>query len=256
MAYEFFNDGTHKCIRFDDLTSENEVQTNQSLIIHGDRGVLLEPGGRQFYSKLVAEISSFIPPQRLDYIILSHQDPDVGAGLNGYLLITDAKICFPSIWLRFIPAFCTKSLTEDRIISVPDRGMRLDVNGAELILLPAHFLHSSGNIHVYDTVSKTLFSSDLGASLIPPDQHYTTVEDFDAHLKYMESFHKRYIPSGKACRQWAAMARQLDIERIVPQHGAMFEGKEMVARFIDWIDNLKCGLDYVTEGGAYRIPPA
>ncbi len=256
MAFEFFNDGTHRCVRFDDLAGEGEVQTNQTIIIHGERGVLLEPGGNKLFSRLVAEMSTYIPPQKLDYIILSHQDPDVGAGLNGYLLITDARICFPSIWLRFIPAFCTKSLAMERVISIPDEGMRLDLNGAELILLPAHFLHSSGNIHVYDVVSKTLFSSDLGAAMLPPDKHYVKVEDFDAHVQYMEGFHKRYIPSGKACRQWAAMVRQLDIERIVPQHGPMFEGQEMVARFIDWVSGLKCGLDYLAEGGAYRIPAA
>ena len=254
MATEFFNDGEHRCIRFDDLAGEGEVQANQYLIIHGEKGMLLDPGGNKLFSKLVAEISTYLPPQKLQYIFLSHQDPDVGAGLNGYLLVTEATICFPSLWLRFIPAFCTKSLAENRVLAIPDEGMRIELGGAELLLIPAHFLHSAGNIQVYDPVSKTLFTGDLGASLLPPDNQYEVVEDFEAHLQYMEAFHRRYMPSEEVCRQWARMAWHMDIERIAPQHGAMFEGEAMVKRFIDWVANLRCGASLLLEQGMYRSP--
>lgn len=254
MAIEFFHKDTHRCIRFDDLTDPEDVQANQCLIIHGERGMLLDPGGTKLYSKLVAEVSKYIPLQKLEYLFLSHQDPDVGAGLNGYLLITDAKVCIPQVWQRFIPHFSTKSFVNDRMMVIPDRGMRLNLDGAEILLLPAHFLHSPGNIQVYDTVSKTLFSGDVGASLLPAEQAYSVVNDFDAHIKYMLGFHQRYMASGRACQRWAAMVRTLDIERIVPQHGAMFEGKAMVERFIDWVAQLKCGVDLLDEKDWYQIP--
>jgi flavorubredoxin len=40
---------------------------------------------------------------------------------------------------------------------------------------------------------------------------------------------------------------------IVPQHGAIFKGKEMVERFINWIENLQVGVDLLTQE-KYRIP--
>jgi flavorubredoxin len=40
---------------------------------------------------------------------------------------------------------------------------------------------------------------------------------------------------------------------IVPQHGAIFKGKEMVKRFINWIENLQVGVDLLTQE-KYRIP--
>ena len=254
MAIEIFGDGEHRIIRFDNLAGGEEVQANQLLIINHGKGALLDPGGNKLFSTLVSELSSFLPPQQLEYIILSHQDPDVGAGLNGYLLITDAMICYPSIWERFIPAFCTKSLAEDRVISVPDEGQRLPFGEGELILLPAHFLHSSGNIQVYDPVSKILFTGDLGASIMPEGEEYLTVKDFDKHIQYMEGFHKRYMPSEKICRQWARMVWMMDIDRIVPQHGAMFEGTEMVKKFIDWVANLTCGVELLTKNNIYQVP--
>jgi len=254
MTAEIFNNGTHRCIRFDNLAGSDEVQANQFLIINDGKGVLLDPGGNKLFSVLTSEMSTYLPPQKLEYIILSHQDPDVGAGLNGYLLITDAKICFPSIWERFIPAFCAKSLAENRVISIPDEGTRLQFGNAEIILLPAHFLHSAGNINVYDSISKTLFTGDLGASIMPAGEEYSLVTDFDAHIQYMETFHRRYMPSEQICRQWARMVWEMDIERIAPQHGAMFEGKELVKKLIDWIANLKCGVDMLLEQKIYKVP--
>jgi len=53
-------------------------------------------------------------------------------------------------------------------------------------------------------------------------------------------------------RDWAKMARSLDIEIIAPQHGAMFVGREKVKRFIDWVDGLPCGPE--TLGCNFRIP--
>ena len=51
---------------------------------------------------------------------------------------------------------------------------------------------------------------------------------------------------------WANMARQLPINMIVPQHGAPLAGPA-VKEFIDWIENLTCGVDHVTQAN-YTIP--
>ena len=243
MAIEFFKNSTHRCIRFDDLCEDGDVQANQSLIINGDQGMLLEPGGNRLFSRMMIELPKYLPPQKLQYIFLSHQDPDVGAGLNGYLLVTDAKVCVSAIWERFVPSFSSKRMMADRLIAIPDQGMRLTLNKVDLLLVPAHFLHSPGNFQVYDPISKTLFTGDLGASLFGSDKMYATVTDFNTHVKYMIDFHRRYMTSNKACVKWAMMVRALDIERIVPQHGAMFEGKAMVNRLVEWISNLQCGVD-------------
>ncbi len=242
MAIELFNDGNHRCIKFDDLTKEGEIPANQFMIVQDKRGVLLDPGGNKLFSQLSVEISMYAPPQRLEYIFLSHQDPDVGAGLNGWLLMTEAKIVISALWTRFIPNFCTSSFAENRVIAVPDEGMSLDFVGNELKLIPAHFLHSPGNFHLYDPVAKILFTGDLGASIAPPFENITSLEQFQEHIQYMSGFHARYIPHSSACRQWASIARTLDIDMIVPQHGARFSGKEPVKAFIDWIDGLTCAL--------------
>jgi Uncharacterized flavoproteins len=244
-----YNTPEHKVIFFEDLTPASAVQSNQVLIIHKGEGMLLDPGGHKV--KLLLDISPYIPKDQIKYIFLSHQDPDIVASINGWLMTTEAQAYISKLWMRFLPHFGLDSQLEDRLIPIDDGGTKIILGGdCELLILPAHFMHSPGNFQVYDPCSKILFSGDLGASF---GQDYFFVENFDEHIKYMEGFHKRYMASNKVLRFWANMVRQLDIEMIVPQHGAIFKGKEMVERFINWVENLQVGVDLLTQEN-YRIP--
>jgi flavorubredoxin len=69
----------------------------------------------------------------------------------------------------------------------------------------------------------------------------------------MKGFHERYMVSNKVCRLWATMIRGLDVEMIVPQHGRPFQGKEMVGKFLDWFEQLECGIDKLTQ--QYYVVP-
>jgi flavorubredoxin len=130
--------------------------------------------------------------------------------------------------------------------------MNLQLGTISLKAVPAHFLHSEGNFQFYDPKSKILFSGDMGANLASGDLT-APVTDFDAIVPFMEGFHTRYMNSNKVCRLWANMARTLDIEWIVPQHGRSFKGKEVVARFLSWIEDLPCGIDLMSQSD-YQVP--
>ncbi len=235
-----FDNGVHKNILLEDFGHAQAVQANQHLIIHGNAGMILDPGGHKVYNKAISETNAHLGKARLEYIFLSHQDPDIVAAANGWLMTTDATAYVSSLWIRFVPHFGLDHLVIDRLKPIADEGMRLQLDGAELIIVPAHFLHSAGNFQVYDPVSRILYSGDLGASL---GMDYVWVNDFDSHIQYMEGFHKRYMASNRAMRAWASMVRALDVDIIAPQHGAMFKGPEMIGRFVDWCENLECGTD-------------
>lgn len=240
-----YDDGTHKNILLEDFGAGGfAVQSNQHIIAHGPAGMLLDPGGHKVYSKVLAATFAVLRGNNLHYIFLSHQDPDIVAAVNGWLMTTDANAYISKLWTRFIPHFGLDHLVAERLKPIPDEGMTLSLNGVPLMVLPAHFLHSVGNFQVYDPVSKILYSGDLGASL---GAEYIFVPDFDRHLQYMDGFHRRYMASNTVMRAWAEMVRGLDIEMIAPQHGALFKGRAMVNRFIDWCAGLECGIDRIVS---------
>jgi flavorubredoxin len=245
-----FDDGTHKNILLEDLDTGLAVQANQHLIIHNNEGLILDPGGHKVYNRVLSATLSELRGGKLRYLFLSHQDPDVVAASNGWLMTTDAEAYCSALWIRFIPHFGLDRLVESRLKPIPDEDMTIDLNGAKLLVLPAHFLHSPGNFQIFDTASKILYSGDLGASV---GISYREVTHFEDHLQHMEPFHKRYMAGNHALRNWVKMIRQLNIEIIAPQHGALFRGKPMVEKFIAWCEQLKCGIDLIPE---YRIPAA
>ncbi len=247
-----FDNGTHRNILLEDSGGAgNAVQANQHLIVHNGEAMLLDPGGHKVYSKVMAKTFSALGRGRLRYIFLSHQDPDIVAATNGWLMTTDATAYISALWVRFVPHFGLDHLLEDRLLPIPDEGMTFEMGGGSLFALPAHFMHSVGNFHIYDPVAKILYTGDLGASL---GMEYIEVTDFNAHLKYMEGFHRRYICSKSIMIAWADMVRKLDIDIIAPQHGALFRGKPMVKKFIDWCASLDCGIDLIMP--LFKAPAA
>lgn len=248
-----YDDGHHRNVLLDDFGLGGlAVQANQHVIIDGDRdgsAIILDPGGHKVFSQALAETFALLGNAKLRHIFLSHQDPDIVAALNGWLMTSDADAYVSSLWLRFVPHFLFDHLVLERLKPIPDEGMVLPLGSSSMVLVPAHFLHSEGNHQVYDPVAKILYTGDLGASI---GHDYIKVTDFDAHVSYMEGFHRRYMTSSVVMTAWADMVQPLDIEIIAPQHGAYFEGREMVQRFIDWCRGFTCGVDLVAP--LYKVP--
>lgn len=240
---------THKNVIFNDLSSGKMIQANQNVLIDNGEAIILDPGGHKVHTKLFAGLSSLMTMNKIKYLFFSHQDPDIVAAANAWLMMTDAKAYLPSIWTRFVAHFGVDELSEKRMISIPDNGLTIPLGNTVLKVIPAHFLHSAGNFNVYDPVSKILYSGDIGASPAAP---YDYVENFDQHIQYIEAFHKRYMPCTKAVKMWVNMARSLDIDIIAPQHGAILGSKELAGRFLDWFDQLSVGVDIM--GDAYHVP--
>ncbi|HAF01274.1 MAG TPA: MBL fold metallo-hydrolase [Methylophilaceae bacterium] len=256
MGTELFNNGHHVCISFSDLVDDSgsdAVQSNQFLIVTDGHGALIDPGGNMTYNALMMSMGKYFHFKQLEYIFASHQDPDIVASINKWLIGTECQVYAPAIWERFLPHFCGAGKTEGRITGIPDAGMSISLGNTIIKAIPAHFLHSEGNFQFYDVTSKILFSGDLGASVVPHERAARPVTDFESHIPKMAGFHKRYMVSNKACRYWAHMVRKLEIKAIVPQHGQPFLGEEMVSKLIKWIENLECGIDLFTQEH-YQIP--
>lgn len=151
--------------------------------------------------------------------------------------------------MRFLPHYGFTDMS--RFIGVPDQGMTWEpASDFKLHIVPAHFLHSEGQINVYDPVSRILFSGDIGAAMMPMEKDDAYVDDFAAHLPYIEGFHRRYMCSNRAIRCWLETIGGLDIDIIAPQHGPVYRGAA-VTEFLAWLKDLQCGVDIMQSGGRF-----
>lgn len=211
------------------------IDTNQYMIVNGDQAVLLDPGGVELFSPMLAAIMKFVDIDQVKYLFASHQDPDIISSLGMWdQILPNATLYSPWLWEGFIRHFGMENI---RFQAIKDEGGQLALGSLLLEFIPAHYLHSSGNFHVYDPKAKILFSGDIGAALEPVDSPLY-VEDFNAHIDKMKGFHQRWMPSNRAKQDWIARVRKLDIEMMVPQHGRIFKG-EHVTNFLDWFEDLE-----------------
>lgn len=238
-----YNGESHRFILLNESEpgEEDGIPSNQYLILHNGKGTLLDPGGFGVMPQVLTEMLQYIPPSDIEAIVLSHQDPDIVGGLTSWLRLTPAKVYVSKIWHRFLPHYGITGM--QRFIGIEDEGeQKTFASGLKLQFVPAHFLHSPGQINAYDPISKILFSGDVGASEVPQDDCEVFVADFAQHLRYTEGFHKRYMASNRAIRYWVEQVRKLDIDIIAPQHGPLYKGQAK-DDFLDWLYDLPCGSD-------------
>lgn len=250
MGFVLYESGEHSCIAYNDLVrGDDGVQANQFLIKHGAHSALIDPGGSLLYTPLMLALGRNVRPHQIDMILCSHQDPDVIGSVDKWLLYTQAKVVCSRLWGRFVPHLVPhymENAGSERYLLVEDEGARIPLGDADVLALPAHFMHSVGNLSFFDETSRILFPGDICSGLVASGQAYGFVEDFEAYRPCMEGFHRRYMASNRVVRFWVDMVRELNPAMIVPQHGMPFRGDAQIA-LLDWLQRLECGVDLMKQ---------
>jgi len=239
-----YEDESHKCVMFsleDEDHQEYSLSVNQFLIIQHDSAVLIDPGSGGIFGELYDAVSRHIDPQKIKFIFFSHQDPDVAGAIAEWSVATSAKLVMSQLWTRFMGHYGLMDM--GRIVALEDHGARIKFGEDFLQFIPAHFLHSPGNFSLYDSRSKILFSGDIGAAVLSPQNLNKNVDDFEEHRPFLESFHSRYMAANQFCRAWVKCVRKYEVSMIAPQHGSLFKG-EIAQLFLAWFENVEGGLEH------------
>ncbi|USH03660.1 MBL fold metallo-hydrolase [Grimontia kaedaensis] len=240
ITKEIYSGDTHQWFMFgrDPSKPDKIIDTNQYMLRTQSNALLMDPGGIEIFSAMLASVVKQVPINEIGHIFASHQDPDIISSLGLWdSALSGAKLHAPWLWEGFVRHFGMEHIEYAPIV---DEGGRLVLNGVEIRFVPAHYLHSSGNFHVYDPVAKILMSGDVGAAL-EADDAPMEVEDFEEHIPKMKGFHQRWMPSNAAKNDWIRRVRELEIDMMCPQHGRVFTG-DNVGKFLDWFERLDVGV--------------
>lgn len=217
---------------------EKIIDTNQYIVKDGKRTILLDPGGIEIFSSVLAATLSETSLDCITDLFASHQDPDIISSLGLWNeILPNITLHAPAIWEGFIRHF---SGGDVNYLPIEDKGGSIRLETAELQFIPAHYLHASANFHIYDSQAKILMSGDVGAALEAPGAPMY-VDNFNEHKEHMRFFHKRWMPSNDAKMDWIRRVRELEIDVMAPQHGRLFKGDD-VKRFLDWFEALDVGV--------------
>jgi len=239
LTVKLFENHSHEWIVFarDPEKPEKIIDTNQYMIKSEREAILLDPGGIELFSSMLASVVHYLPVDQITHLFASHQDPDIISSLGLWdKTLPGAVLHAPWLWEGFLRHYGCDHIIYD---AIPDEGKNLQFDNVEIQFIPAHYMHASGNFSVYDPVAKILFSGDVGAGLNQPDDPIF-VEDFEAHIPKIKKFHQRWMPSERAKEMWIKRVRRLEIDMLCPQHGSIYQGED-VERFLDWLESIEVG---------------
>ncbi len=242
---KFYSEGAHQWFVVYDQNDARVVDSNVYALQVDGQALLCDPGGFEVFPQVFSALVDVVAPSSIRAAFVSHQDPDIASSLPLWNACNEQIVWHASkLWVSFIRHY---GALEANIQGIADEGGEMVIGSARLQIIPAHYLHSSGNFHLYDPQAKVLFSGDVGAAMLPSGhsafvdrRNLESAAAFDAHIKHAEYFHRRWMPSNAAKRKWCERVSRLPIDFLCPQHGAIYTGRN-VQRFIEWFDALDVG---------------
>lgn len=247
-----YDGDSHKVYWVGAHSTGEEIECNSYLIIDEGAGYLLEPGGFDRFAPVFKKVCYLMSPSAISHLYFSHQDPDICASFPSWVKWNeDIQLIISSLWQRFMPHYESRDVTGKsyrlNYIPVGDEGATITLkSGGRLECVSAPYLHSPGNILLFDSESGFLFSGDVGASVYKDSAFHLVVDNWDAQLKAMQGFHQRYMSCNRAVAGMIKKLARFRITAMLPQHGSSFRGEE-VTRFFQWLGQLPVGADYLYQ---------
>jgi len=220
--------------RFDIEFGLQEGTTYNSYIIRGaDKVALIDASHEKFRQLYLDTLKGEVDPSTIDYIIVSHTEPDhsglVGAVLD---LCPDATVVGSKVCLQFLANLVHKPFNQ-LLVKNEDT---LDLGGGhQLTFIMAPNLHWPDTIFTHDAATNHLFTCDAFG------MHYCTKEAFDPaedkvlghYAFYYECLMK---PNARSVVTAMRKCKDLTIDTIATGHGPILRHlkEPFMAKYQEW----------------------
>ncbi len=222
-------------------TNTTALRNNIYLIKDRKEGIIVDCGSRGDFNETIKRVKQVMPLNFVTKLFVNHQDPDVTSGIIDWMeLNPDIEVITSPTTNVLIEHYITSERKYKFINTQTSPTLKLP-SGAILEFIPSPFMHSPGAVTIYDSFTKSLFSGDIWAA-ISMEWDLVLKSDFKTHIESMDFFHKGYIASNRASRNFLMNFKNREVNNILPQHGSIITKKDVKNAF-NYIKNLKSGVD-------------
>jgi flavorubredoxin len=210
---------------FDALIPLPQGTTYNAYLVKGkDKIALIDTVNPGFEKELEERISQLTAPQKLDYLIMNHAEPDhAGAIPHIMALSPSAKLVTTQKGAKMAQVYY--GVPDERAIVVKE-GDTLDLGGKTLRFIDAPWQHWPETMFTYLVENKVLFPCDfLG--------FHTASGFYDDEVEEFVPFAQRYfgeimMPFRKMGQQAMDKIAHLDIKLIGPSHGPIHRNPQRI----------------------------
>ncbi|WP_315791442.1 diflavin flavoprotein [Fischerella sp. JS2] len=220
--------------RFDIEFGLQNGTTYNSFIIRGEQTALVDTSHEKFRQLYLDTLKNQINPADIDYLIISHTEPDHSGLVKDVLqLAPDVTVVGSKVAIQFLEDLVHQPFKR-RIVK---NGDRLDLgNGHELEFVIAPNLHWPDTIFTYDHKTQILFTCDAFGL------HYCSDDTFDEDLEAISpdfEFYYECLMAPNARSVLSALKRMGELEKIgmiATGHGPLLyhNVEELTGRYRSW----------------------
>ncbi len=220
--------------RFDIEFALDNGTTYNSFLIRGEKVALVDTSHAKFRQLYLDTLKGLIDPATIDYIIISHTEPDHSGLVADVLkLAPHAVVVGAKVAVQFLEDMVHQPFERKLVKS----GDRLDLgNGHVLEFVSAPNLHWPDTIFTYDHSTQVLYTCDAFG------MHFCNDPTFDEDLELIEGDYQYYYDClmGPNARSVLSALKRMDdlpgITTIGTGHGPLlkFNLTELVGRYRDW----------------------
>jgi flavorubredoxin len=226
------------------IPTEYGTTYNAYLVRGTDKTALIDCVKRPFAEELFRNVSRFLPPERLDYVVINHSEPDHSGALADLLERNPTATVYLS---RSAKTFVDNLVNAGFPFRIVEDNEELPLGGKTLRFLNAPFLHWPDTILTYLVEDRILFPCDFLGS------HYASPEFFNDELpepsnarKAFEFYYNTIMrPYKEHVLKACGKIKGLPIAMIAPSHGPIL--RKDPRSYISWYEERASVLSRVTE---------
>ena len=220
--------------RFDIEFGLQNGTTYNSYLIRGDKTALVDTSHAKFRQLYLDTLTGLIDPQEIDYLIISHTEPDHSGLVKDFLEIApQAVVVGAKVAIKFLEDLVHQPF-ERQIVK---NGDTIDLGQGHIIeFVNAPNLHWPDTIFSYDHGTGILFTCDAFG------MHYCSDATFDEDLKAIEPDYRFYYDClmGPNARSVLSAMKRMDklgeIKTVANGHGPLLRHNlnELLDRYRKW----------------------
>ncbi len=199
---------------------------NSYLIVGEKKIALVDTANPGFEETLLEKISQIVPPEKIDYIIMNHAEPDHAGSIPAVMKAAEsAKVVSTKLGASMAEVFFNVPPEKRTIVK---EGDTLDLGDKTLKFIEAPWLHWPETMFTFDVEDSILFTCDFFGSHLTSDKLYADEVGALVPPEAKRYYAEIMMPFANWAQKALDKIKPLRPKMIAPSHGPVYRNPQPI----------------------------